>query len=94
MCPDPPPELEGGGAEMDPLDLESKTGPDLSTVTAFFNRVPFLISPRRASRPAGITAGGPDGKLEGAPAPKPGGGGGGGGGGGPAMIELSGRRSS
>ena len=51
-------------------------GLDLSTVVAFFNLAPFLISPNNASLPGGIDGGGPGGKF-----PKPDGGGGGGGGG-------------
>lgn len=49
-------------------------------MTAFFKRVPFLISPSNASLPA-IDGGGADAVIGGAP-----GGGGGGGGGGPAML--------
>lgn len=51
-------------------------GLDLSTVVAFFNLAPFLISPNNASLPGG--------KF-----PKPDGGGGGGGGGGGAAIAIS-----
>lgn len=87
MAPEPPPKDGGGADEIEPLDLESKMGPDLSTVTAFFNLAPFLISPRRASRPASIAGGGLGTELEDGPAPNPGGGGGGGGGGGPAMFD-------
>lgn len=54
----------------------------MSTVVAFFNLAPFLISPNNASLPGGIEGGGPGGKF-----PKLGGGGGGGGrGGGPAIL--------
>lgn len=45
-------------------------GLDLSTVVAFFNFAPFLISPNNASLPGGIDGGGPGGKF-----PKPDGGG-------------------
>lgn len=77
------------GAPLDTLgdELESINGFDLSTVTAFFNCVPFLISPNKALRP-GVTAGGGGGPEE--PPPRfigGAGGGGGGGGGGPAMIS-------
>lgn len=85
MALETPAEDGGGADEMEPPDFESKTGPDLSTVTAFFNLVPFLISPRRASRPASITGGGTG--TDDGPPPNPGGGGGGGGGGGPAMFD-------
>lgn len=59
-------------------------GLDLSTVVAFFNLAPFLISPNNASLPGGIDGKGPGGKF-----PKPDGGGGGGGGGGGAAIAIS-----
>ena len=66
--------------------MASIIGFDLSTVTAFFNFAPFLMSPSNASLPGCIAApgGGPGaGALKlGAPP----GGGGGGGGGGPAMF--------
>ena len=38
-------------------------GLDLSTVVAFFNLAPFLISPNNASLPGGIDGGGPGGKF-------------------------------
>lgn len=90
--------MDGGGADtafpctssdgalvvMD--SFPSIIGFDLSTVTAFFNFAPFLISPSKASLPGCIAAaaggGAEAGVLKfGAP-----GGGGGGGGGGPAMF--------
>ena len=80
---DPDEDDEGAGIPMDPDDLESKMGFDLSTVVAFFNLAPFLISPSKASLPAGITEGGPGGKFDDPPSA---GGGGGGGGGGPAIL--------
>lgn len=83
-APCDPDEDEGGaGVPTDPEDLESKMGFDLSTVVAFFNLAPFLISPSKASLPAGITGGGPGGKFDDPPSA---GGGGGGGGGGPAIL--------
>lgn len=59
-------------------------GLDLSTVVAFFNLAPFLISPNNGISTCGIDGGGPGGKF-----PKPDGGGGGGGGGGGAAIAIS-----
>lgn len=83
-APCDPDEADGGaGVPIDPEDLESKIGFDLSTVVAFFNLAPFLISPSKASLPAGITDGGPGGKFDDPPSA---GGGGGGGGGGPAIL--------
>ena len=64
--------------------LPSIIGFSLSTVTAFFNRVPLRISPKRASRP---TIGGLGMLAALVPPPSAGGGGGGGGGGGIAMVE-------
>lgn len=65
---------EGGPDSTD--TFRSNRGFDLSTVTAFFRRVPLRISPKRASRPGG-------GRETGIP---PGGGGGGGGGGGAGIA--------
>lgn len=80
-----PDEAAGTAPEelIDPDDLASNTGFDLSTVTAFFNILPFLISPSKASLPGGMIEGGAGGKSEGPPSD---GGGGGGGGGGPAIL--------
>lgn len=58
--------------------LPSMNGLDLSTVTAFFNLVPFRISPNNASTAIGGADGGP--------LPNEGAGGGGGGGGGADMV--------
>ena len=76
---------EGGAEEADTTPPPT-SGALLSFVSAFFNRIPFLISPKRASRPcitdaAGLAAGA-------AAAKTPGGGGGGGGAGGPAILVL------
>lgn len=60
--------------------FSSIIGFDLSTVTAFFKRVPLRMSPSNASRPLGMDAGGPA-RSSGGPIS-----GGGGGGGGPAMM--------
>ena len=49
------PVLEGA---VDTDTLESIMGLDLSTVVAFFNLAPFLISPNNASLPGGIDGGG------------------------------------
>lgn len=68
---------------METETFASIIGFDLSTVVAFFNLAPFLISPNNASLPGGIEGGGPGGKL-----PKLGGGGGGGGGGGAAILYI------
>jgi hypothetical protein len=79
--PDDAPE-EPAGFPTETDILLSNTGFDLSTVTVFFNLVPFLISPSKASRPAMKEGGGGAGPLPSA------GGGGGGGGGGPAICGL------
>lgn len=87
-APDGTAGAEGAGPEEDaaPLPPLPTTPPPtfgalLSLVSAFFNLIPFLMSPRRASLPciteaAGLAAGAPPG------GPPAGGGGGGGGGGG------------
>ncbi|KAF8002070.1 hypothetical protein HF325_003035 [Metschnikowia pulcherrima] len=81
-----PPGVAPDGIGGPPADTEDgfvpSNGFDLSTVTVFFKRMPFWISPSKASRPAGIFAGGPGISRLGAPI----GGGGGGGGGGPAIV--------
>lgn len=74
------PGTDAAGAEA----FESIAGLDLSTVTAFFNLVPFLMSPNNASLPGGMTGGGPGGKSPEDPPNVMGGGGGGGGG--PGII--------
>lgn len=80
------PDAPGTGMAAETDDgFVSRSGFDLSTVTVFLSRMPLWISPKRASRPAGILAGGPGGKSRlGAPM----GGGGGGGGGGPAIDII------
>lgn len=75
----------GAGRETELDVLASIIGLDLSTVTAFFNFIPFLMSPNKASLPP-IFTGGIDGAAlfidggGGGGGPPPGGGGGGGGG--------------
>lgn len=67
---------------LDPEELPT-FGADLSLVTAFFNALPFLMSPKSAFL-SGVMAGGAGGvPPSGGGIP---GGGGGGGGGGPAML--------
>lgn len=80
------PDAPGTGMAAETDDgFVSRSGFDLSTVTVFLSRMPLWISPKRASRPAGILAGGPGGMSRlGAPM----GGGGGGGGGGPAIDII------
>lgn len=84
-----PGEADGTGGTEDPCETAPLFAPPeiagalLSTVTALFNFLPFLISPNKASLPILATAG-----LGLAPpvAGPIGGGGGAGGGGGPAMM--------
>lgn len=74
---------EDGTARLAAEDgFRSRSGLDLSMVTAFFNLIPLWISPKRASLPPILGEG-----EERFSIPPPGGGGGGGGG--PAIVFVS-----